>query len=145
MSDHALSACVLFLLKDEKGRFALLKRSSYAKWGAGKYSIPGGHVEAGESFTDTVVREAFEELGVTIDKENLRFLHSFYRNTGDQEKVILVFECTQWSGIPCNNEPEKHTELMWCSDADVPSPMVPHHSNVLRLITSGISYSEQND
>ena len=30
-------------------------------------TFPGGHVEPGESFTDSVIREVFEETGLTIE------------------------------------------------------------------------------
>ena len=30
------------------------------------YTFPGGHVEAGESFTDAVIREVYEETGLRI-------------------------------------------------------------------------------
>jgi ADP-ribose pyrophosphatase YjhB (NUDIX family) len=41
----------------------LLVRSP--KW-FGRYSIPGGHVESGESIMDAAVREAFEEVGLKV-------------------------------------------------------------------------------
>lgn len=39
---------------------------------AGKFSIPGGHVEPGESFEEATIREATEETGIIINNLNLR-------------------------------------------------------------------------
>jgi 8-oxo-dGTP diphosphatase len=143
MSDHKLIGCVLIILKDANKRFALLKRSLASSFGQGKYSIPGGHVEKGETFRNAIIREAFEELGVIVQEDNLRFVHSFYRNTGGQDRVIHVFECTQWNGDVHNKEPDKHTDLLWCTESDLPENIVPHHKNVLGLVHTGIFYSEQ--
>ena len=30
------------------------------------YVMPGGHVEAGESFTEAAIRECYEETGITM-------------------------------------------------------------------------------
>lgn len=38
-------------------------------WGG--VTFPGGHVEKGESFTDAVIREVFEETGLTIRSPQL--------------------------------------------------------------------------
>ena len=36
------------------------------KWSGGRYSIPGGHVEYGESIFEAVKREAYEEVGLRV-------------------------------------------------------------------------------
>ncbi len=36
------------------------------KWSG--LTFPGGHIEKGESFVDSVIREVFEETGLTIEK-----------------------------------------------------------------------------
>jgi ADP-ribose pyrophosphatase YjhB (NUDIX family) len=50
-----------FILND-KNEILLVK--SY-KW-PGKWVVMGGHIEWGEKYQDTVVREAMEELGLTV-------------------------------------------------------------------------------
>ena len=47
---------------DESNRILLVKRK-YPP-GAGKWSIPGGHLELGESLYEAAVRELYEETGI---------------------------------------------------------------------------------
>ena len=36
------------------------------KWLNNKYSVPGGHVEIGESFEEAIIREVKEETGLAL-------------------------------------------------------------------------------
>jgi 8-oxo-dGTP pyrophosphatase MutT (NUDIX family) len=45
-------------------QFVLTIRSSTLRSHAGQYALPGGHVDPGESATDTAVREVAEEVGL---------------------------------------------------------------------------------
>ena len=54
------NACIIL---DGKGNVLLQNRVNQSWSGL---AFPGGHVEAGESFTDAVVREVFEETAVQI-------------------------------------------------------------------------------
>jgi len=51
------------------GKILLVKRGSEP--GKGKWSIPGGLVELGETVKETVVREVKEETGLDVDVRNL--------------------------------------------------------------------------
>jgi len=51
------------------GRILLEKRKNDP--GKGKWSIPGGIVELGESLEQTVIREVKEETGLVVDKPEL--------------------------------------------------------------------------
>ncbi len=47
------------------GEFLVLQRQG--AHGAGTWSVPGGHLEAQESFEETARREVHEETGVEMD------------------------------------------------------------------------------
>ena len=53
-------------------------------------------------------REAQEELGITIQEDDLEFVHTFYRKGSDHELVACIFKCVKWQGDLINKEPEKH-------------------------------------
>lgn len=57
----------VFVFKE--GTFLMQRRTG--SHGAGSWSVPGGHLEFGESFEDTARREVKEETGVDI--KNVRF------------------------------------------------------------------------
>ena len=57
------------VLTDEDGRIALVR-----KRGTGRFMLPGGKIEAGETPAECAVREAAEELGALLDPPSLTLL-----------------------------------------------------------------------
>jgi ADP-ribose pyrophosphatase YjhB (NUDIX family) len=55
--------CVGAVVRDEAGRFLLVRRANPPA--QGRWSIPGGRVEPGESHEVAVLRELAEETGLT--------------------------------------------------------------------------------
>lgn len=53
-------------LRNEKGEFLLLKRSENSHSNPGKWDLPGGKLSRGELLKDAVVREVWEETGISI-------------------------------------------------------------------------------
>ena len=69
MSDKLASRrlSVKVLVQDSQGRVLLIRRSQEAKHNRGKWDLPGGKVDPGEDFDQALLREVFEETGLTIE------------------------------------------------------------------------------
>ena len=114
-------ACVgVMILKD--GKILLGKRKVTATHGPGEYSLPGGHIEAGESFVEAISREAQEEAGVKI--KNVKFL--CVANTDaykGHQSVLVNFVAELESGEPTDFEHENIGEWQWVDLDNLPEPL----------------------
>ena len=59
-------------------------------------TFPGGHVEHGEIYADAVIREIYEETGLTITDPVLRGIYHWYRD--GLHNVGLLYKATKFSG-----------------------------------------------
>jgi 8-oxo-dGTP pyrophosphatase MutT (NUDIX family) len=57
------------VMRDEAGRILVVR-----KQGTQRFMLPGGKIEPGETPDQTAVREACEELGVTLDRDRMTSL-----------------------------------------------------------------------
>ena len=60
-------------------------------------TFPGGHVEKGESFVESVVREVKEETGLDIDNPQLCGSKQF-QDKEDNRYVVLFYKTNRFSG-----------------------------------------------
>ena len=100
-----------------------------------------GHVEAGESVLEAAVREAAEELGITVDAADLAPLCAMHRTAAPHgpvdERVDFFFSCRRWTGEPRTVEADKAADLRWFGLAELPDPVVPHELRVLTGLRAG--------
>ena len=66
------------------------------------YTLPGGHVEPGESFVDAVIREMKEETGLDIKNPQLVGVKQFPIKDG--RYVVLLFKATEYSGTAVSSD-----------------------------------------
>lgn len=132
----------LILRRDDE--ILLLKRTNTGNQD-GMYNLIAGHLEKDELGSEAIIREAREETGITIEPNNLKFVHFVQRlpvNDNDEEYIDLFYEASVWQGDVINNEPDKCESLDWFRIDNLPNNTIPLLPVVIKKITNGQMYSE---
>ena len=103
------------------GKFLMIRRKG--AHGAGTRTVPGGHVEHGESWEDCAMREILEETGVTVDEPRLLTVTNDIMAADNKHYVTIWMEANWLSGEPQIMEPDKVEQLEWRTFQDLPSPL----------------------
>jgi 8-oxo-dGTP pyrophosphatase MutT (NUDIX family) len=127
------------LTKDEK--ICMLRRKGTG-WMDGSFSIPAGGLDAGETIQAAAIREAYEEVGVRIAPDNLRYVHTLHSQTNASAWVGHFFEATVWNGTAVLREPEKHADLQWWPINKLPSETIPYVRQAIQAVATRTPYSE---
>ncbi|GAA2401288.1 hypothetical protein Cme02nite_58690 [Catellatospora methionotrophica] len=139
--ERAIVAVHLILRRDDD---VLLGLRINTGWSDGCWHLPAGHLEAGESPLDALVRETAEELGLSLDPAQVELVHTVHCR-GEASRLQLFFQVRQWSGSPVNAEPDKCADLHWFSLRKLPTPLVGYTGAALARLLDGAPYSEWDD
>jgi len=109
------------IIVNESGKILVGKRrGAHAK----KYSIPGGHLELGETFEAGAIREIKEETDLNIKDPTViavtNNLETFREDGKHYISIILLVK--QYLGELKNMEPDKCEELIWFDPHELPEP-----------------------
>ena len=119
------------VVRDASGAVLLQHRSD------GRWGLPGGLMELGESCEETARRELWEETGVEADELRLLGVYSgrqyFCRvKNGDEFYcVTAAYEAVRWHGEPRVHDGES-TALGWYRPDALPENMVKSHLQILK-------------
>lgn len=115
---------LVILVRDERVLLARRQGTGYAD---GWWNLPSGKLEESETIAQAAVREAQEEIGVTITEADLRFAHLIhYRNSFGHARMGVFFEALAWDGEPYNAEPHKCAEVGWWPLDRLPPETYPY-------------------
>ncbi len=138
-----IPASYLILLQENK---VLLGRRCNTGFEDGKYMLPSGHVELDENFTEAIIREAKEEIGIDLKFEDLEFVHVLNRKSSlnGENRVDVFFIAKKWSGEVKNMEENKCDDLTWFDMGNLPEETVDYVKIVISKIKERVFYSENN-
>ena len=144
MDSSQVTLC--FLLREGRGGAEVLLGLKQTGFGRGKIVGIGGHVEAGETDEQAVVREVLEETGVVVQVEDLAdagSVHFLFPARPEWNMQTRLFTARLWRGEPAPSEeilPEWFpvetlpVERMW-QDADHWLPVVLEGRKVNVIVT----------
>ena len=81
------------------------------------YAFPGGHVENGEAFAESVIREIYEETGLTIQNPQLVGIKNWPLDTGGRY-IVFCYKATEFTGTLQSSE---EGEVSWVQKDQIPN------------------------
>jgi len=124
------------LLIDDQGRVLLQRETGYGRW-----CLPGGSCEEGQSFAAAAAAELREETGLEVEEDALTpfaclsdpEVHILLYPNGDRvHSFAMCFEARDWRG-GLRPEPGEVEELGFFDLGELPEPLNPPTAVVLAL------------
>lgn len=119
-----MNMCMVY---DNKGNVLALDKVSKNYSGT---TFPGGHVEPGETFQESVIREIREETGLAIRNPKLTGIYHWME--GDVRNVGLLYKTNEFEGELISSE---EGQVYWISgDEFLKKPLAAGMEQVWRMM-----------
>ena len=117
----------MWMVYDNEGNVLALDKVSKNYSGT---TFPGGHVEAGETFTESMIREIKEETGLTIRHPKLTGVYHWMRD--GIRNVGFMYKTDEYDGELLSSEEGK---LYWISEEEfLKKPLAPGMEQVWQMM-----------
>ncbi len=119
------------MVYDDQGN-VLVQDKKHPTWNG--WNFPGGHVEAGEAITASVIREVYEETGLVIKNPKLCGIKEFHKSSDGKRYIVFLYKTNEFSGELHSSE---EGEIFWCPlDKLDPQKLVKSFDEILRVFAS---------
>lgn len=136
---RAFVAVYLVLTREEE--ILLLKRCNTG-YQDGNYSLVAGHLNGSETTKEGIIREAYEEAGITLLPKDIEVIHIMHRNSPGREYFDIFLTASRWTGEITNMEPNLCDELKWFSIHELPNNIIPEVKHALKNMNKKVYFGE---
>ncbi len=118
IENHINGGCGVLILNDKNQLLMGLRNDDAEKADCelheeGRWSLPGGNIEYGESFEDAGVREAYEETGIIVNPDDLEVICVQTDKNEFAHYISVGMLTRKFEGIPKVMEPDVIVKWQW--------------------------------
>ncbi len=109
------------IIQNKEGKILIGKRKgSHAPY----FSIPGGHLELGETFEQAAIREIYEETSITIKDPKVISVTNNLRTYAEEQNhsISVILYVNEFDGTPKIMEEDKCEMWNWFYPEQLPQP-----------------------
>lgn len=120
MSDIVLKVAAKAVIVNDKGQVLVLREANTYKDGTkiGKYGLPGGRLNAGESYEAGLVREAKEETGLDVTLQKPLYVGEWRPVIRDvPHQIVAIFSLCEAAGSEVYLS-EEHDDFQWIDESN---------------------------
>lgn len=111
------------MIFNENGEIFLAQRGPEARNEQGTWEFPGGGVDFGETLTQAIIREMYEEYAIHIHIEKVLGVFDHILPEEQQHWVSITYIVIHSSGSPKIMEPHKCSKIGWFPLSKLPKPL----------------------
>lgn len=105
---------VVCFIKNKEGKYLMQKTS---KQKGSVYATTGGHVTAGQTLIESMIRELKEEIGIDVTEKELKYVDKYIK---DNQVVFNIYFLEKEIDIrKCKLQKEEVEALYWMSEEEI--------------------------